>query len=41
MTGETISSRFEYEMEVTTKQPSILSDFPGKWRGRTLQRGYI
>ena len=24
---------------MTTKRPSLFSDIPGKWRGRTLQRG--
>ena len=41
MTGETISIRFKYKAVVTTKQPSIFLDFPVKWRGGTLRRGYI
>ena len=39
--GETNSICFKYETVVTTKQPSLFWDFPGKWRGRTLRRGYI
>ena len=26
-------------MVVTTKRPSLFSDIPGEWRGRTLRRG--
>ena len=30
-----------YQTVLTTKRPSLFSDIPGKWRGRTLRRGYI